>query len=114
MRQNNAAPPENKNEEPEIKPNLNLYLDAFFELDSERTHGEGLSPIPSSAIRAYAKDYGFSELQFYKLKYLIREMDKAHLKMLAKKMKEETKVGNNIKKTGIQPRKPNRPVRRRG
>jgi hypothetical protein len=70
---------------PELFFGLQLYLDAFFDLDSERSHGMGLTPISWSSIKSYAVAYEFDEDQTESLLFLIRAMDHAHLKRLDKK-----------------------------
>jgi len=93
---------------PELRPGLQLYLEAFFELDSERTHNDTLNPIPSSKIREYARDYEFDEEQSEDLLYFIRILDGEHLKRLGKRLKEKTKHGPNVAKSGRPPRKSRR------
>lgn len=58
------------------------YLEAFYELDTERAHGLSLVRIPGSAIRAYAREYGLDRDE---LVFFIRRMDDAHLEKLGKK-----------------------------
>ncbi|QDP56587.1 MAG: hypothetical protein GOVbin2380_22 [Prokaryotic dsDNA virus sp.] len=70
---------------PELKPGLQLYLQAFFDLDAERTHALSLTPIPWTSIKAYAEFYALDLEQTEDLLFLIRRMDNAHLQRLAKK-----------------------------
>lgn len=70
---------------PELTNGLQVYLQAFFDLDAERTHALALTPIPWTSINAYSKAYGFDEEQTEDLLYLIRKMDNAHLARLSKK-----------------------------
>lgn len=70
---------------PKITNGLQLYLQAFFDLDSERTHGFSLSHIPWSAINEYAKTYDFDEEQKEDLLYFIRCLDRVYLDRLEKK-----------------------------
>lgn len=74
---------------PRLMPGLELYLNAFFDLDSERTHGFSLSPIPWSAIFRYGKAYGFDKEQQEELIYFVRKLDQAHLNRLSKKQEAE-------------------------
>ena len=71
------------------KPNLflglALYLNAWFELDTERA--EALAPIKRSSIFEYARDYELSEEQTDDLLYYINSMDTAHLKRERAKVK---------------------------
>lgn len=70
---------------PELQNGLYLYLQAFFELDSERSHAFGARPIPWSSIKDYAAAFNFDECQTDDLFYFIRQMDNEHLKKLQKK-----------------------------
>lgn len=72
---------------PELYVGLQLYLDAFFELDSERNHGQGVMAIPLSRVRDYANAHEFDEEQTADLIYFIRIMDTDHLKRLTEKHK---------------------------
>lgn len=67
---------------PELRIGLQLYIQAFFDLDSERSHTMGLVSIPWSSINDYAKAFDFDEDQTEDLFFLIRKMDNAHLKRL--------------------------------
>lgn len=58
---------------------LELYWTAFHELNSCRSFGMGLGPIPHTAILDYAQAYGFSEDQFDTLVFHVRAMDRAYL-----------------------------------
>lgn len=77
--------PSNIQNAPILENGLQLYLQAFFDLDSERSHAFSLVRIPSSAIRAYAREMGLDYEQTELLKLYINEMDNAHLKKLSKK-----------------------------
>lgn len=72
---------------PELKPGLELYMQAFFDLDSDRTHVLAPTPIPWSSVKDYAIAWGFDEEQTEDLFYLIRKMDNKHLERLSAKMK---------------------------
>lgn len=67
---------------PRLHIGLELYLEAFFELDSERQQGFGPSRIAASAIRSYAAVNDFDEVQTATLHYCIGQMDAAHLKRM--------------------------------
>lgn len=66
---------------------LDLYLHAFFDLDTERSHGDGLQRIPRSAIVDYAVHYDIVGEQREDLLFYVRKMDNAHLAVLAEKIK---------------------------
>lgn len=67
---------------PELQAGLQLYLQAFFDLDSERSE---LAPIPWSSIADYAAAYDFDEEQTADLIDIIRKVDSAHINRLAEK-----------------------------
>lgn len=77
--------PSNIENAPELNMGLQLYLQAFFDLDSERSHAFSLVRIPSSAVRSYAREFDFDEDQTEMLDYVITDMDNAYLKHLKKK-----------------------------
>lgn len=72
---------------PELEPGLQLYLQAFFDLDSERSHGSGITSIPWSSISNYAQAFDFDEEQTEDLYFFVRRLDSEHLKKLAEKQK---------------------------
>lgn len=67
---------------PSLRQGLWFYLQAFFDLDGERSHGMGLGRIPWSAVMAYADYYDLDEEQTELLLQFIRSMDAAHLKQV--------------------------------
>lgn len=77
---------------PELNLGLNLYLQAFFDLDSERSHALGLTPISWSSIASYAQAHSFDEEQTEMLFVTIRRMDTEHLKRLEKKQPKQPKT----------------------
>lgn len=80
---------------PELNLGLNLYLDAFFDLDLERTHNSGVTPIPFLSIVGYAQAFEFSEEQTQDLIYFIKELDREHLKTVAAEIKNKLKSKQN-------------------
>lgn len=68
--------------QPLLERSLLCYLEAFYELDTERNHSFALVRIPWSKIVNYGATYGFDidELVFF-----IRQMDDAHLERLRSK-----------------------------
>jgi len=70
---------------PELQIGLQLYLDAFFDLDSERSHAFGVTRIPWSSIKNYAEQWQFDEQQTEDLLFFIKRMDASHLERLAAK-----------------------------
>ncbi len=75
---------------PELQEGLQLYLQAFFDLDSERSHALAPTAIPFTSVAAYARAFKFDEEQTEDLVFFIRRMDTEHLKRLAKKQKTNT------------------------
>ena len=74
---------------PNLKIGLILFLDAFFDLDSDRVYGKGLNPIKRIDIESYAKFYNFDTEQTEDLFYFIRKMDNAFLSFLEKKQSKK-------------------------
>ena len=70
---------------PELKPWLVIYLQAFFDLNGDRSQGFGPGRIPFTAILKYAEFYYFDREQTEDLIFYIKRMDDAHLKRLEKK-----------------------------
>jgi len=70
---------------PELQIGLQLYLDAFLHLDSERQSGFGPAPIPWSAIKEYAEYLKLDGEQTSDLFFFVRKMDSAHLERLQAK-----------------------------
>lgn len=58
---------------------LDLYLQAFFELNCDRPIGMVAGPIPWTAMAAYAKYHELDTEQSEELFYFLREMDRAYL-----------------------------------
>jgi hypothetical protein len=81
MERDGVELPENVSEQPVLQGNLIGYLEAFYELDTERDHGMALGPIPWSSIVAYAERYGFDVEEMV---YFVRHMDGAHLERVRK------------------------------
>lgn len=71
---------------PELITGLELYLQAFFDLDCERSHGMGLTRIPWSSIKDYAIAFDFDSRQTEDLFYYIRALDFANLIYLEERM----------------------------
>ena len=76
---------------PELRLGLQLFIQAFFDLDSERSHSMGLVAIPWTSINDYAKAYNFDEEQTEDLFFFIRKLDTSHLKRLESKNKANDK-----------------------
>jgi hypothetical protein len=86
MRAGNKLPERIANA-PQVQPHLIMYLQAFFDLDSERSHALVPTSIPWSSIKGYAEAYNFDEEETEELLFFIRKMDTSHLERVAKQMK---------------------------
>ncbi len=75
-------------EAPSLKPWLIFYLDAYLELDTDRTHNMGISKIPWSSIKRYSDHFNLDEEQSERLFYFIRAMDDANVRRLEGKLKK--------------------------
>lgn len=74
---------------PELRNGLQLFIQAFFDLDSERSHAWAPVAIPWTSIMSYARAFDFDEEQTEDLFYLIKQMDAEHLKRLQAQMKKD-------------------------
>lgn len=72
---------------PELIIGLQLYIQAFFDLDSDRNHQFAPMAIPWTSIKDYAVAFGLDEEQTEDMMFLVRKMDNEHLKRLSAKMK---------------------------
>lgn len=77
---------------PELEVGLQLYIQAFFDLDSERSHGMAPTPIPWTSIAQYARAFEFDEEQTEDLFFHVRRLDAEHLKRISAKMESRTKA----------------------
>lgn len=62
---------------PDVWPGAELWLEAFWELGTERQIGMAVGPIPASAIRAYTAGWPEDEAERFRL--VIRRLDAAYL-----------------------------------
>ena len=91
-------------EKPELQRNLLGYLDAFYDLDTERHHGNGLMRIPWSKIVGYAEFYGMNVEETV---FFVRKMDDAHIKHLSEKTGGSNGAGSSRTREIVQ--RPPRP-----
>ena len=68
-------------------------MQGFLDLDSERSHGMGITSIPTTSILEYCKAFDFDEELIEDFTHLIRTMDNHHTSKLRKK--EKSKNGKN-------------------
>lgn len=81
MKRDGVTLPDNLASQPTLAPNLLVYLDAFYELDTERPAGMVPGAIPWGKIIQYGQHYGFD---LEELLFFIRKMDEAHLSRIRK------------------------------
>jgi hypothetical protein len=72
---------------PELHVGLELFINAFFDLDSERQASFSIGPIPWSRIKEYANAFSFDDEIQEDLFYFIKKMDNAHLERIEKQNK---------------------------
>lgn len=88
---------------PEVRPDLEIFWAAFWDLRGER--GADL-PIPYSKARAWCRDYGMSEDDFADLWFLVRRMDETFMEWAAKQRKAQHE---NDRRSGKRDNGPARP-----
>lgn len=74
---------------PSLYVGLELFLNAFFDLDTERQAGLAIGPIPWSKIREYAVAFDFDSDLTDDLFYFVKALDAAHMKRQKKKKASE-------------------------
>lgn len=67
---------------PKVNLGLSIYLEAFFELDTERQIGMSIGRIPWHCIVQYGHYY---EMNVEELLFFVRKMDDAYLDRVARK-----------------------------
>lgn len=70
---------------PVLHNGLDLYLQAFFELDTERNSGMNIAPIPASAVRLYNQSYDITGEMAEDMLEFIRVLDNAFIKLVSAK-----------------------------
>lgn len=74
-------------EPPQLAFGLEWFLQAFQELSCDRQIGFGPGPIPSWAIRSFARDHGCDPEETADLTYLMRRLDHVFLEHAAEQTK---------------------------
>lgn len=69
-----------------------LYLAAFWDLDTERSIGMGLGPIPRHQIRDRGLELGLEPDTLEAFVYVIRQMDNAYLKHESARLKADAEA----------------------
>lgn len=90
--------PERIANKPQLTLGLEIFLEAFYELSSDRPAGLGIGQIPFTAICQYADEYGFEGEQREDLFYFVRAIDKAIVKLLQSSNKSNGKNTNRPSK----------------
>jgi hypothetical protein len=72
---------------PQIADSIYFYLEAYFELDTERSKSMGTERIPFSRIVNYAKHVGLSHSECNDLISIIRLVDNGMIKYYNEKEK---------------------------
>jgi hypothetical protein len=75
---------------PDLLLGLELYFNAFTELNTCRNSGWGAGPIPSWCIGEYCDRLGLTPDESEDMYYHIRKLDEAFLKYNARKNKEKS------------------------
>ena len=76
---------------PKLQIGLQLYLQAFFDLDSERSHAHAPTAIPWSSVANYARTFELDEEQTDDLFFHVRKLDNVQLKKIAKQIQNKGK-----------------------
>lgn len=66
-------------DKPKLRPGLEIYVEAYADLVTERPGGMAVMPIPWSAIHRYARANDFTGVLYDELLYFIRAVDNAKL-----------------------------------
>lgn len=82
--------PESIQNAPDLFVGLELYFSAFIELNTCRQTGWSAGPIPTSSILEYCAWLDLDADETEDMFYLIRQMDHAFLKYIAKKNQESS------------------------
>jgi len=80
--------PERIQNAPDLLHGLELYFEAFLELNTCRPMGWGPAPIPSFYIDEFCRKHELDEEESEDMQYHIRLMDQAFLKHVARKKKD--------------------------
>lgn len=75
---------------PELHIGLELFINAFFDLDTERQAGLSIGPIPWSKIREYATAFEFDQELTDDLFYFVKQLDNANMKRLEREHKAKS------------------------
>lgn len=76
---------------PAPRDDLKLYWNAFFDLDTTRSHSNGPVAISILSMFEYCEYYGLDEYQRETLIFLVKAMDAAHIKRITREMNSKSK-----------------------
>jgi len=62
-------------DKPELTDREEWFFEAFFELNTTRSLGFGIGPIPWTALLAYSQEMGLCDDEFDEFRYLITALD---------------------------------------
>ena len=77
--------PDRIKNKPVLRLGLGLFLQAFWDLNSERSVGEITGSIPWSSVVFYCEYHGFEYHESEELLYFVKRLDEAYLSYKAKK-----------------------------
>lgn len=80
----NKQAPEQLKQGPEVRPGLDLFIEAFMALTTCRGFAFRIGPIPYTAILDYCREYGITGEQRGRVIRYLRSMDKFYLDELNK------------------------------
>lgn len=86
MRENLPLPARIQNA-PELDDGLEFYLGAFFDLNSERSVGMDLGPIPWRAVHEYGQWLRLTDEELEDLHYHVKALDEAYIEHQREKRK---------------------------
>lgn len=70
---------------PRLRFELIFFLDAFYELDTDRNVSVSFGPIPWSSLNNYALAHEISGEDYHDFMYLVRAVDTAYIKHMREK-----------------------------
>ena len=76
----------------QLLPTEQLYLKAFWDLNSDRSMGMSVGPIPWSSIQRYASHLGLEHGNIETLHVVIRSMDEVFLRFLDEERERKNKA----------------------
>lgn len=74
-------------------------MSAYFDLDSERTHKDGATPIPWTSIVQYAVFHEIPDEIINDFIYLIKRIDSANLERIDGEIKRKYEIAKTSSKT---------------